>query len=266
MPSEPNFPKLNDSNYVDWAYLMEAYLIQKDVWDIVNGNIVHPHGSTNSKAVCTFLKKQQVACSAIILNVEMSQLPHTCYDDPKLIWDNLKKVHQACSFATCLSLHHQFLYMQIGKDQTISSWILDVKNTAYRLSGVSVTVLDDDIILALCEGLPTSYLMLIVTLNSLPPDELTLDNIVTCLLNEEVCQKLDRDEKYPSADQVLVARNKVRQPMSEITCLCGEEKGTISRFALQLSCHLKYNQQLAITTGAFMGGDGEMEDDNEDAF
>jgi hypothetical protein len=111
MPSKPNFPKLNDSNYVDWAYLMEAHLIQKDVWDIVNGNIVRPHGSTNSKAVCAFLKKQQVARSAIILNVEMSQLPHTHYDDPKLIWDNLKKVHQARGFATRLSLRHQFLYM-----------------------------------------------------------------------------------------------------------------------------------------------------------
>jgi hypothetical protein len=98
----------------------------------------------------------------------------------------------------------------MGEDQTISSWISDVKNTAYRLSGVSVTVLDDDVILVLCGGLPTSYSTLIITLDSLPPDELTLDNVVTCLLNEEVCQKPDRDEKYLSADQVLVVRNKVR--------------------------------------------------------
>jgi hypothetical protein len=116
----------------------------------------------------------------------------------------------------------------MGEDQTISSWISDVKNTAYRLSGVGVTVLDDDVILALCEGLPTSYLMLIVTLDSLPPDELTLDNVVTRLLNEEVRQKPDRDEKYPSADQALVARNKVRQPMSEITCFTCGGKGALS--------------------------------------
>ena len=35
---DPSFEKLNESNYVDWRYLMEALLIEKDLWDVVDGS------------------------------------------------------------------------------------------------------------------------------------------------------------------------------------------------------------------------------------
>ena len=44
------------------------------------------------------------------------------------------------------------------------------------------------LILALTEGLPESYSTFIVTLDSIPADDLTLDIVITRLLNEEVCQ------------------------------------------------------------------------------
>ena len=35
---DPSYEKLNESNYVDWRYLMEALLIEKDLWDVVDGS------------------------------------------------------------------------------------------------------------------------------------------------------------------------------------------------------------------------------------
>jgi hypothetical protein len=52
--------------------------------------------------------------------------------------------------------------------------------------------------------------------------------------------------------------------MSKITCFTCRGKGHYqSIFPL---AQLPPEVQLAIATGAFMGGDGEMEDDNEYAF
>src|SRR5882724_9087466 len=185
---DPHFPKLNDANYVDWCYMMAATLVEKDLWDVVDGSLTCPVGSPNYKTVKTFVKKQQLARAKIILSIEASQLPHTCHNDPKVIWDSLQKVHQACGFATCLSLCRCFLYMCKQDHQPVVSWVSDVKRATFQLEAAGISTIDEDIILALTEGLPESFLTFIVTLDSLPPSKLTLDNIITRLLNEEVRQ------------------------------------------------------------------------------
>jgi hypothetical protein len=83
---ENQFEKLNEKNYVDWHYMMEALLIEKDLWedlwDIVDGTMGHPTGSDNSKAVRAYVKMQQVARAKIILHIQPSQLPHARFSDP----------------------------------------------------------------------------------------------------------------------------------------------------------------------------------------
>ena len=100
---------------------MAALLVEMDLWDVVDGTETQPAGSVNSKAVRAFAKKQQVAHAKIILKIDKSQLPHTHYDDLKEIWESLQKVHQACGFATRLSLCCCFLYMRKHDDQPMVS-------------------------------------------------------------------------------------------------------------------------------------------------
>jgi hypothetical protein len=185
---DPSFEKLNESNYADWRYLMEALLVEKDLWDVVDGSETRPAGSDNSKAVRAFVKKQQLARSKIILNIEKSQLPHTRHLDPKEIWDSLEQVHRARGFATRLALRRWFLYMRKRDDEPMSSWISSVKNAAFHLETAGVSLIDEDVILALTEGLPDTYSGLIVALDTIPPNDLTLANVITRLLNEEIRQ------------------------------------------------------------------------------
>src|SRR5882672_2603823 len=108
---DPHFPKLNDANYADWHYMMAATLVEKDLWDVMDGSLTHPVGSLNHKAIKTFVKKQQLARTKIILSIEGSQLPHTHHNDPKVIWDSLQRCtrpvaslrtcHSAAAFSTC---------------------------------------------------------------------------------------------------------------------------------------------------------------------
>ena len=66
------FEKLNETNFSDWCYMMEVLLVEKDLWNVVDGSEAQPHGSVDSRPVCAFIKKQQLACTKIILNVKKS--------------------------------------------------------------------------------------------------------------------------------------------------------------------------------------------------
>src|SRR5882724_4870123 len=204
---DPHFPKLNNTNYADWRYMMAATLVEKDLWDVVDGSLTRPVGSPNHKAVKTFMKKQQLACAKIILSIEASQLPHTQHNNLKAIWDSLQKVHWACGFATHLSLRRCFLYMCKQDDQPVVSWVSDIKKTAFQLEATGIPTIDEDIILALTEGLPESFSAFIIALDSLPPRELTLDNVVTRLLNEEVRQTLTSTGTNTSADPTTTPKS-----------------------------------------------------------
>src|SRR5882672_4533555 len=105
----PEFEKLNDVNYINWSCLMEAHLTRKELWEVIDGSESKPTGSANTKAVRTWVRRQQLAHAEIILHVETDQLPHTRFDDPRDIWTNLEKIHRARGFATRLSLRRRFL-------------------------------------------------------------------------------------------------------------------------------------------------------------
>ena len=89
MPSLP-FDKLNETNYNDWKIQMEALLEEKGLFGIVSGQDIMPTTGPNSKGVKTFLEKQRLACSKIILAIHPSQLPHVRNkENSSVIWKNL---------------------------------------------------------------------------------------------------------------------------------------------------------------------------------
>ena len=144
------------------------------------------------------------------------------------IWKNPEQVHCACGFATCLALWHEFLYMKKGDNQVMNSWIADIKNPAYCLDDAAgVTIIDEDIILTLTAGLPELYVTLIVMLDNFPPNELTLSNVITHLLNEGVQQNDHEDVVKVSGPVYSVQdakNNKIKTQLSKVTCNnCGKK-------------------------------------------
>ena len=195
--------KLNESNYDTWSLVMKALLIRKDLWDVVDGSEPRPMGSINSKAVRAYVKKLQLAHAEIILNIEPDQHPHVQEGDASEIWESLRKVHTAHGFASQLSIHCRLLSMTKSEGQTMQAWIAAVKHIAYHLNQTSVpsdVVLDkqlrnwirareeEDIILTLTTGLGQEYEKLVITLDATPREQLTLDFVISWLLNEELHQ------------------------------------------------------------------------------
>jgi hypothetical protein len=86
-------------------------------------------------------------------------------------------------------MRRQWLQLVKSDDMKMKSWISVVETYAQRLTAAGVTVTDEDKIVVLVNGLSASYESLVVSLDSVDADKLTLDYVKQRLLNESVRQK-----------------------------------------------------------------------------
>jgi hypothetical protein len=205
MPSLP-FDKLNETNYDDWKIQMEALLEEKGLFGVVSGRVIMPTTGPNSKGVKTFLEKQRLARSKIILAIEPSQLPHVRNEeDPFVIWQNLTRIHRARGLGVLLTMRMDFLKMSMPPGSTIATYVANIRHAAYRLEecyqaeqddsvtlyspSISTTrppiVSDIDKISVLLNGLPPAYQPVIVNITGISLASLTFEDVVTRLMNEE---------------------------------------------------------------------------------
>jgi hypothetical protein len=218
------FPKLNETNYADWSMLMEAVLVRKQLWEVVNGERERPMGSENSTAVRSFVRKQAEARAEIVLHVETSQLPYVQKVDPAQIWENLRTIHHAHGFTSRLTLCRKFLGLTKRDEQPMQNWIAEVQHAACRLQETNVEVPDEDFILVETQGLPVSYDNLVVSLDASPPEMLIVDHAIRRLLNEEVRQIGHKSvEVKTEAFSAYTAQKQT--PIEHITCFNCQKKG-----------------------------------------
>ncbi|EMD30468.1 hypothetical protein CERSUDRAFT_38145, partial [Gelatoporia subvermispora B] len=145
-----NFPALSDANYSEWVIRMEAELVRKDLWDVIE-----------LPAPMKDLKTEKEIAA----------------------WHEM---HVAQGLATRLRLRRQFLRLVKDVSEPMSAWIGRVKEMAFRLEDVGVKVDDEDRILALTNGLDDSYEAFVISLDATPTAQLTLEYVVNRLLNEEM--------------------------------------------------------------------------------
>ena len=70
----------------------------------------------------------------------------------------------------------------------MQAWIGQIQGLAFCVEHAKITVANQDKILAITMGLPSSSDNVIINFDSMSPETLTLDLVITCLLNEEVWQ------------------------------------------------------------------------------
>ncbi|KAF9559390.1 hypothetical protein CPC08DRAFT_637894, partial [Agrocybe pediades] len=101
----------------------------------------------------------------------------------------------------------------------------------FRLDQAGIAVTDQDKILALTMGLPPSYDAVIINFDSTPSDQLTLNHVISRLLNEEVRQlgnkKSKTDDKGWQTDEAMAASEtgKGRRVATDVTCFFCDKKG-----------------------------------------
>jgi hypothetical protein len=213
--------------------LMRVLLVRKNLWEVVDGSLPLPQGGPNTKPVRSYRKKQAEAVAEIILHVEVAQLSFIQDDDPEVVWDALSAIHQARGMASRIALRRRFLRLT-KPEGPMQNFIAEARRLALQLQEIGVTVDDEDIILVLTGGLPKSYDNFVITLDATPSDQLTLDYVVTRLLNEESRQigtatlneeSRQVDTTAPQETSLAAyARHTGKRDLSQITCFkCGKK-------------------------------------------
>jgi hypothetical protein len=188
-----------------------------------------------AKKVMRGTQKMSEAQAEMILHVEGGQLSPMHLKDLMGIWDTLKSVHHACGFATSLVLHQKFLTMKKGANQLMQSWIGEIQKQAFMMKEAEIMVSDQDIILMLTIGLPSSYDAVIINFNSTPADQLILNNVIAHLLNEETRQTTAAPTKSTSLsthvktdpDKAAYTATPANCDHSKVTCHFCSEKGIL---------------------------------------
>ncbi|KAF8580168.1 hypothetical protein K439DRAFT_1357759, partial [Ramaria rubella] len=136
---------LSADNWLEWSMQMEVSLIVKDLWDVVSG--IKTGGA--------------------------------------IVWNSLCSIHIACSLGSHMALMCHFFTIHKDGDQSMHEWVASVQHTAWKLGEVGATTFQEHIILILISGLNNDYIPLIISFNSPPPCQLTVEYVVQQLLNDE---------------------------------------------------------------------------------
>jgi hypothetical protein len=217
------FPLLNHTNYAEWALRMEAILIRGGFWDLITGDEKLAEGELNEDRVKAF-KKREAQCKAeIVLRVDDSQLSHMADKSPMVVWKALASVHRARGFGSRLQLRRNFITAAMKGSQSMESWIGEVRGLTNRLKAIDVSVSDEDMIVVLTAGLPTSYTPIVISFDALENSKLTLDFVITRLLNEEGRQATPSfasvDIKTEDSDNVALNISKFNSSVQCFYCL-----------------------------------------------
>jgi hypothetical protein len=234
--------RLNDSNYPEWAIRMQAVLIRRSLWTGITNIVVDEEGKDEGMVAAeieALKKKRKVdkmdeACAEMVLRVDDGQLSHMRSNDPREVWQTLRRVHLATGFATSLALRRKFLTAKKVPMQSMQAWIGHIKSLAFRMEEAGIDVSDQDRILALTMGLPDAYDAVIINFDATPPEQLTLNHVITRLLNEETRQSstVTTGMDTQPTDEAMAATEKTRRtrapaanPYADVTCYFCDEKG-----------------------------------------
>ena len=112
----------------------------------------------------------------------------------------------------------------------MEGWIGEVHSHANKLKAIDVDISDEDIIVVLTAGLPPSYTTVIISVDAVKSKKLTLDFIITHLLNEEGWQVISADTipevKKEESDNATMSAKPMR---TDIQCFYCLEKGHFSK-------------------------------------
>lgn len=252
MSPDLSFPKLNESNYHEWKIYMTAVLTTKGLWEVTCGCERHPGNGEGTKKTRDWRTKCQLARAEIILRVSPSQLAHCSHDDPMMIWNALANVHSSRGRSTITFLRRQLHQLHLERGESISAYVARARHLAFLIDEAGSEITDIDLIFSITSGLPRSYDPFLISLDTLPDSDYTLDSIIGRLANEHQRQAAQTPSKciekaaltaapIDADDSMSVTTSSRRCDISQITCYCCAQKGHY-----QANCPQKPDPALAV--------------------
>ena len=125
-----SFDQLNDDNYSAWAMYMKAYLVRKELWGIVSGDIPWLAGSVHHKSIAAWEKKHSIAVAEIVLHVSPKFIMHCDDMDAVGTWNKLRLLFRTEGHGSVAALRRQFNSMQYEMGMLMRDWVTKVEDLA----------------------------------------------------------------------------------------------------------------------------------------
>jgi transposase InsO family protein len=211
--STPTFTKLNNHNYKTWSGDMQAYLMSKELWMLVNGDEPCPP-STDRDSCLIWRKRAQKAAGELYLSVEHDQKSHFhgILSDPIRIWTTLRDVHMSKKPGARFNAYDELFSIRKQPNESLQSLCARIDGSMQNIQDLrpqafTLTDFDDELhSMALIRALPEEYKSLTQSLMLL--DDLNKNTIREAFLAEETNSR-KRGEQYttPTSNVVLAASN-----------------------------------------------------------
>jgi hypothetical protein len=211
--------------------------------------------------------KMAEARAELVLSVEDGQLAHMTARDPMEVWENLERLHRAAGFATSLALRRRFLTAKKKDDETMEAWIGRIQTLVLRMEHGGIEVTAQDQILAMTMGLPPSFDAVIINFDATPPEQLTVNHVITRLLNEETRQSSSTDSPSSTNDtgDEAMAVTAARRDLALTACFFCDKRGHFKSDCPEKAAWEAAKRKKIVGTAA-MAAEVECDSDSEGAW
>lgn len=217
--SSVKIEKLNDSNFHAWKQKIVLLLALRDLDEHIDDDARAPEDDPEK---LKWEKGDRKAKAVIGLSLSDEQLEHVRdVRTAKEMWDTILDVFEKQTLLNKLTARRRFYTATMHNGEKMLSYINRVKQMAATLKSMGVTIDDEELAMALLNGLPSSYESLIVALDALGSESkvFTFDHVRSRLMQEEQRAEL-RDQsssKKSDSSALLNIRENGRneQPKNE---------------------------------------------------
>jgi hypothetical protein len=223
MMTKPDYYKLSEvptPNYDAWEFRTRISAKSKGLLDTIFGDDTEPSTGHNSKGWKAWKARQDSAAELIVKSLGDDQLVHVrgLEDDPKLMWERLRTVHEKTGTGSALGLwksFHNLMYTDFSVPLRTHIGIL--RAYAEQLDRLHKDKPSDtQIISRILSSLPSSYSTIIKILDSHPIGT-NVDYVVERLLTEESSQK-DEHNQLVASDTTRALYASRRSARSSLVC------------------------------------------------
>ncbi|KAF1318440.1 Gag-pol polyprotein, partial [Globisporangium splendens] len=201
--------KFDGTNFHTWKFKMQMVLEERELWEVVSGEIKLEHCQTESDQA-VYRKKSRKALAIICLALEDSQLPLVrSASGAHDAWSKLEAHFEKKSLANKLFLRRRFFTTMMEDGDDVLQHINKLKTLAEQLDAVGAPVSEEDLVITLLGSLSESYQFLITALES-RADTLTWELVTARLMHEDMKRKEQHGEGFAS-DQAFMTSDSKRK-------------------------------------------------------
>lgn len=220
-----NFEKLTGvSNYSNWKFLMQMYLIHEDLWDCIEESI-----STAGTPKNVDTRKQQKALAKICLMVQPASFSHvrnasTGYQ----AWNNLKRAYEDRGLCRRLGLLRTLFGLKLEQFNDMEAYLLKICDLDQQLRDINAPLEDDFLGVLMLSGLSSDYDPLIMALEN---SNFKLDSeTVKCkLLQENIRRDFDKCNENALYTNRFSKNENKRQSIATVKCFSCKKVGHYAR-------------------------------------